>query len=230
MTRPVVGRSSRRISRMKVDLPEPEEPMTKTNSPRSISREMSCRAGRAWLGYVLLTFSKLIMACIASATSAAFRRPRRALMRTLGRSVTVEMTVHAGSRGRGPFGRERTIRTGCRRVRNTGGEAACAVSDLVCANCAGPVSEGRCGVCRGQRAQMHHETGGLLVLRDGRCPVDLAHRCGFSHHDHPLMDHRYTWCPYTYRSRYMAPSAPYSGFCRFLGCFRAACASGSRPR
>ena len=34
---------------------------------------------------------------------------------------------------------------------------------LVCANCAGPVSEGRCGVCRGQRAQMHHQTGGLSL-------------------------------------------------------------------
>ena len=32
---------------------------------------------------------------------------------------------------------------------------------LICANCAGPVSEGRCGVCRGQRAQMHHQPGGL---------------------------------------------------------------------
>jgi hypothetical protein len=32
---------------------------------------------------------------------------------------------------------------------------------LICANCAGPVSEGRCSVCRGQRAQMHHENGNL---------------------------------------------------------------------
>ena len=30
---------------------------------------------------------------------------------------------------------------------------------LVCANCAGPVSEGRCSVCRGRRAQMHGEGG-----------------------------------------------------------------------
>ncbi len=34
---------------------------------------------------------------------------------------------------------------------------------LVCANCAGPVSEGRCSVCRGQRAQMHRQTGGLSL-------------------------------------------------------------------
>ena len=32
---------------------------------------------------------------------------------------------------------------------------------LICANCAGPVSEGRCSVCRSQRARMHHQTGGL---------------------------------------------------------------------
>ena len=32
---------------------------------------------------------------------------------------------------------------------------------LVCANCAGPVSEGRCSVCRGQRAQMHGQSGGV---------------------------------------------------------------------
>ncbi|HZG04768.1 MAG TPA: hypothetical protein VE546_14545 [Streptomyces sp.] len=28
---------------------------------------------------------------------------------------------------------------------------------LVCANCAGPVSEGRCEVCRAHRARMHQE-------------------------------------------------------------------------
>ena len=32
---------------------------------------------------------------------------------------------------------------------------------LVCANCAGPVSEGRCSVCRGHRAQMHGDSGGM---------------------------------------------------------------------
>jgi len=29
---------------------------------------------------------------------------------------------------------------------------------LVCANCAGPVSEGRCSVCRAHRARMHRES------------------------------------------------------------------------
>ena len=28
---------------------------------------------------------------------------------------------------------------------------------LVCANCAGPVSEGRCAVCRAERFRLHHE-------------------------------------------------------------------------
>jgi hypothetical protein len=32
---------------------------------------------------------------------------------------------------------------------------------LICANCAGPVAEGRCSVCRSQRARMHHEGSGL---------------------------------------------------------------------
>jgi len=32
---------------------------------------------------------------------------------------------------------------------------------LICANCAGPVSEGRCSVCRGHREQMHRQGGGL---------------------------------------------------------------------
>jgi len=29
---------------------------------------------------------------------------------------------------------------------------------LVCANCAGPVSEGRCAVCRAHRARLHRES------------------------------------------------------------------------
>ena len=29
---------------------------------------------------------------------------------------------------------------------------------LVCANCAGPVSEGRCPVCRAHRARLHRES------------------------------------------------------------------------
>ena len=32
---------------------------------------------------------------------------------------------------------------------------------LICANCSGPVSEGRCNVCRGSRQQLgHHDEGG----------------------------------------------------------------------
>ena len=35
---------------------------------------------------------------------------------------------------------------------------------LICANCAGPVSEGRCNVCRASRERMgHHDNGGLSV-------------------------------------------------------------------
>lgn len=30
---------------------------------------------------------------------------------------------------------------------------------LVCANCAGPVSEGRCSVCRAHRERLHQENG-----------------------------------------------------------------------
>jgi hypothetical protein len=35
---------------------------------------------------------------------------------------------------------------------------------LVCANCAGPVSEGRCGVCRAQRERLHRESGPFGAL------------------------------------------------------------------
>jgi hypothetical protein len=36
---------------------------------------------------------------------------------------------------------------------------------LVCANCAAPVSEGRCPVCRASRERLHHESGlaGLIT-------------------------------------------------------------------
>jgi hypothetical protein len=30
---------------------------------------------------------------------------------------------------------------------------------LICAQCAGPVAEGRCPVCHAARARMHHHTG-----------------------------------------------------------------------
>jgi hypothetical protein len=31
---------------------------------------------------------------------------------------------------------------------------------LICAQCAGPVSEGRCAVCQAARAQVHHHHAG----------------------------------------------------------------------
>ncbi|UQA95150.1 hypothetical protein [Streptomyces halobius] len=34
---------------------------------------------------------------------------------------------------------------------------------LVCANCAAPVSEGRCPVCRASRAQLQHQVGGFFT-------------------------------------------------------------------
>ncbi|NGN67912.1 hypothetical protein G5C51_28945 [Streptomyces sp. A7024] len=34
---------------------------------------------------------------------------------------------------------------------------------LVCANCAGPVSEGRCPVCRASRQRMQRENGGFSL-------------------------------------------------------------------
>src|SRR5215467_12852303 len=58
--RPSDGRSSLRISRRKVDLPEPDGPTRKTNSPFSTSRVTFSRAGRLWLGYVFVTLSKWI--------------------------------------------------------------------------------------------------------------------------------------------------------------------------
>ena len=34
---------------------------------------------------------------------------------------------------------------------------------LVCANCAGPVSEGRCPVCRNSREQLGHHDSGIHI-------------------------------------------------------------------
>jgi hypothetical protein len=34
---------------------------------------------------------------------------------------------------------------------------------LICAQCAGPVSEGRCPTCREARAHVHHESHGISV-------------------------------------------------------------------
>ncbi|MBQ0987548.1 hypothetical protein KBZ10_24110 [Streptomyces sp. F63] len=35
---------------------------------------------------------------------------------------------------------------------------------LVCANCAGPVCEGRCAVCRASRERLQHQNGPLASL------------------------------------------------------------------
>jgi hypothetical protein len=34
---------------------------------------------------------------------------------------------------------------------------------LICAQCAGPVAEGRCPTCRDARAHVHHETHGISI-------------------------------------------------------------------
>ncbi|MET9295585.1 hypothetical protein [Streptomyces sp. NPDC003077] len=34
---------------------------------------------------------------------------------------------------------------------------------LVCANCAAPVSEGRCPVCRASRERLQHQAGGIFT-------------------------------------------------------------------
>lgn len=44
---------------------------------------------------------------------------------------------------------------------------------LVCANCAGPVVEGRCHVCRASRARMHQQ-GGLQGLLNSLTPSTLV--------------------------------------------------------
>lgn len=44
---------------------------------------------------------------------------------------------------------------------------------LVCANCAGPVSEGRCQVCRAERARVHRH-GGLFAALISLPPASLA--------------------------------------------------------
>src|SRR6476469_7795972 len=59
-TSPVDGSSSRSSRRSVVDLPEPDGPTTKTNSPFSISIETASRAITPFL-YVLVTFWRLIM-------------------------------------------------------------------------------------------------------------------------------------------------------------------------
>ena len=43
---------------------------------------------------------------------------------------------------------------------------------LVCANCAGPVSEGRCEVCRAERQRVH-AYGGLFSVFGSLTPASL---------------------------------------------------------
>ncbi len=57
MTLPRVGDTSCSRSLMIVDLPEPEGPMKKTNSPFSIPTLTSSNDGRDAFGYVFVTFS-----------------------------------------------------------------------------------------------------------------------------------------------------------------------------
>src|SRR5947208_16316825 len=59
-SRPAVGTSSRSNSRRNVDLPEPEGPIRKTNSPLSISTVTSSNAGRVEVLYTLDTCSSRI--------------------------------------------------------------------------------------------------------------------------------------------------------------------------
>ncbi|BCB85010.1 hypothetical protein Psuf_023230 [Phytohabitans suffuscus] len=56
-TRPWLGVTSCSSSLMIVDLPEPEGPMKKTNSPFSIPTDTSSRDGRDAFGYVFVTCS-----------------------------------------------------------------------------------------------------------------------------------------------------------------------------
>src|SRR5271170_7791070 len=60
-TSPVVGFSAPSSSRMNVDLPEPDGPIRKTNSPLSILTLTSSSAGRADDLYCLLTWSRVII-------------------------------------------------------------------------------------------------------------------------------------------------------------------------
>ena len=60
-TDPDVAFSSRSARRSRVDLPEPDWPTTKTNSPRSTSRDTPSTAGRVVRGYFFVTVSNKIM-------------------------------------------------------------------------------------------------------------------------------------------------------------------------
>ena len=56
-TRPLLGVTSCSSSLMIVDLPEPDGPMKKTNSPFSIETDTSSSDGRDAFGYVFVTCS-----------------------------------------------------------------------------------------------------------------------------------------------------------------------------
>ena len=71
---PLVGDSSASSSRMNVDLPEPDGPMRKTNSPLSILSETLSSAGRAEVLYSLLTWSSVIITA-RQCSGEAQRRP-----------------------------------------------------------------------------------------------------------------------------------------------------------
>src|SRR5688572_14187100 len=60
MILPLVGWISRNSNLTIVDLPEPDGPMKKTNSPFSIATDTSLRDGRWALGYVFVTCSSAI--------------------------------------------------------------------------------------------------------------------------------------------------------------------------
>ena len=67
---PEVGASSAISSRMKVDLPEPDGPMRKTNSPLPILRSTLSSAGRVDALYCLVTWSRVIITARQSSPSA----------------------------------------------------------------------------------------------------------------------------------------------------------------
>lgn len=68
---PLVGFSSFRMRRRQLDLPEPDAPTRKTNSPRSTSRLMPFSAGRVVPEYCLDTCSNRIMTSRDYASSGA---------------------------------------------------------------------------------------------------------------------------------------------------------------
>src|SRR5260370_21690638 len=70
---PWVGVSAASSSRMNVDLPEPDGPIRKTNSPLSILTEMLSSAGRADDLYSLDTRSRVIIT--ARQCSGGFSQP-----------------------------------------------------------------------------------------------------------------------------------------------------------